>query len=122
MLNNIAQLQVTRKSMLKAIENTEALVRVGRVCDAFGTLIRVTGIDAKIGELCELRDPYSKHCLLAEVVGITGHKTLLTPLGSIAGVSASMDVFAMGSQSTKYQLALNCLVGLLTRIVRQLMA
>jgi ATP synthase in type III secretion protein N len=58
--------------LLEALPALDPLRRVGRVAEAYGTLIRVTGIAARIGELCELRDPATGHLLSAEVVGPRG--------------------------------------------------
>jgi uncharacterized membrane protein len=55
--------------LLTALRNVETLRRVGRVAEARGTLIRATGVNARIGEVCELRDPGSRQLLTAEVVG-----------------------------------------------------
>jgi ATP synthase in type III secretion protein N len=82
--------------------------RRGRVIEARGTMIKVTGVTARIGEVCVLSDAeeldaralgggaHGSHRLLAEVVGITGEYTLLTPLGEIAGLSTNTEVVATG--------------------------
>ena len=54
----------------------------GRVSKAVGMLIDATGIQAHVGELCELVTP-GEPPLLAEVVGFRGNTAILTPLGSI---------------------------------------
>lgn len=85
--------------LINALNIADSVVRIGRVAEAYGTLIRATGLTAKIGELCQLKDPVSKHVLLAEVVGISGNITLLTPLGSLEGVSNAMEVKALGGRA-----------------------
>ena len=86
---------------LRALLSRSSGVRhIGRVAEAYGTLIRVTGIHASIGELCELRTPNSSRRLLAEVVGLSGSKTLLTPLGPLEGLSTATEVVAIGRQAT----------------------
>jgi type III secretion protein N (ATPase) len=47
-----------------------------------------------------LRDPVSGTLLLAEVVGIGRGMTLLTPLGTLQGLSAQTEVVSKGSQAT----------------------
>ena len=42
--------------LLHALAKVQSIERVGRVAEAYGTLIRATGLKASIGELCELRD------------------------------------------------------------------
>jgi type III secretion protein N (ATPase) len=85
--------------LLEALPVLDPLKRVGRVSEAYGTLIRVTGISARIGELCELHDPATGHRLMAEVVGISRGATMLTPLGALEGISAVTQVICKGRQA-----------------------
>ena len=62
--------------LLDVLNQIEPRSYIGRVVEAWGTLIRVTGVPARIGELCRLRDPGNGRELLAEVVGIKQHITL----------------------------------------------
>lgn len=78
----------------------DPLLRIGRVAEAYGTLIRATGVTASIGEVCQLRDPASGRELLAEVVGVSRNLTLLTPLGSLEGISAATEVLPRGRQAS----------------------
>ncbi len=90
--------------LLDALARVQSIERVGRVAEAYGTLIRATGLKAVIGELCELRnargdgDPHFR--LAAEVVGVSKQHTLLTPLGALDGVSATTEVVATGKQAS----------------------
>jgi len=86
--------------LLAALRGVQPLKRIGRVAEAYGTLIRVTGISARIGEVCELRDPGSGQTLMGEVVGIERGMTLLTPLGSLQGLSAETEIVSKGQQAT----------------------
>ncbi|MBR0344245.1 MAG: FliI/YscN family ATPase [Rudaea sp.] len=81
-----------------AIRQSTTVRRIGRVAEAYGTLIRVTGIQASIGEVCELISPHSR--LLAEVVGVTRQHTPLTPLGSLEGLSPNTEVTVVGRRAT----------------------
>jgi ATP synthase in type III secretion protein N len=90
----------TADPLLEALQRFDPLRRVGRVSEAYGTLIRVTGIAARIGEMCELRDAASGQRLMAEVVGIGRGLTLLTPLGTLEGISAATEVICKGRQAT----------------------
>jgi len=67
----------------------------GRVSKAVGMLIDATGIQAHVGELCELTTP-GEPPLLAEVVGFAQHTALLTPLGPTTGISALTEVIPSG--------------------------
>jgi len=86
--------------LLAALRNVETLKRIGRVAEARGTLIRATGVNARIGEVCELRDPGSRQLLTAEVVGIERDMTLLTPLGTLDGLSIDTEVVSKGFKAT----------------------
>jgi type III secretion protein N (ATPase) len=89
--------------LLSALAKVHTIERVGRVAEAYGTLIRATGLKAAIGELCELRNPRGDgdpgFHLAAEVVGVSRQHTLLTPLGALDGVSSTTEVIATGRQA-----------------------
>jgi len=97
---NAALQPVARDPLLEALRTTSAVRHVGRVAEAYGTLIRATGIRASIGEVCELRAPNGGKSLLAEVVGVSKNHTLLTPLGSLDGISSATEVVAIGQRAT----------------------
>lgn len=67
----------------------------GRVNKAVGMLIHASGIQAHIGELCELVTP-GEPPLLAEVVGFSQHTAILTPLGPTTGISTLTEVLPSG--------------------------
>lgn len=72
----------------------------GRVVDAVGTLVKATGLVARIGDLCELLNPGSNWCLRAEVVGVSRHATMLMPFGDLDGISAQTVVVNLGRKSS----------------------
>jgi type III secretion protein N (ATPase) len=90
----------TPDRLIAALRNVETLKRVGRVAEARGTFIRATGVNARVGDVCELRDPGSSQVLTAEVVGIERGAALLTPLGTLAGLSSNTEVVSKGFQPT----------------------
>lgn len=67
----------------------------GRVSKAVGMLIDATGIQAHVGELCELVTP-GEPPLLAEVVGFHQNTAILTPLGPTTGISTLTEVLPTG--------------------------
>jgi type III secretion protein N (ATPase) len=67
----------------------------GRVSKAVGMLIDASGIQAHVGELCELVTP-GEPPLLAEVVGFHHNTAILTPLGPTTGISALTEVVPTG--------------------------
>ncbi len=78
--------------LLNSVRSTKLVHRVGKVAEAYGTLLKATGIEARIGEICDLVDPDHNHTLKAEVVGVQGHFLLLAPMGELEGVSTRMEV------------------------------
>lgn len=86
--------------LVAALRGVDPLKRVGRVAEARGALIRVTGVNARIGEMCELRDPGSGQLATAEVVGIERGAALLAPLGTLEGLSTATEVLSRGLRPT----------------------
>jgi len=91
--------------LLAALGKVGQIERVGKVVEAYGTLIRATGLRAAIGELCELRNPPEAggdpgFRLQAEVVGVSRQHAVLTPLGPLDGVSPTTQVYATGRQAS----------------------
>lgn len=78
------------------LTHEDVLSRTGRVTEVVGTLIRASGLDAKVGELCELRDPRGRLLQRAEVVGFGKHGAILSPFGSMGGVSEGTQVVGTG--------------------------
>ncbi|GGX75304.1 FliI/YscN family ATPase [Saccharospirillum salsuginis] len=83
----------TDDPLVRAIRRADPMIRVGRVAEAYGTLVRATGLVSRIGDLCVLKEPVTGQQLTAEAVGIQGHTTLLTPLGALEGLSTGMEVW-----------------------------
>ena len=68
----------------------------GKVLEVVGTLIRVTGIEVRLGELCELRSPGGRVLQQAEVVGFSRNVAVLSPFGRLADISRSTQVIGLG--------------------------
>jgi ATP synthase in type III secretion protein N len=82
---------------LRASLASASLVQTtGRVADVYGTIVRATGVAPSIGELCLLRTPGSDAALEAEVIGVRGEHTLLTPMGRLDGLSSQTLVVPTG--------------------------
>ncbi len=79
-------------ALIKALGAAPMFEQRGRLVAALGTSLRVSGINARIGEQCELVDPESGTRLWAEVVGVSGSEAILTPLGELRGLSAATEV------------------------------
>ena len=68
----------------------------GRVEQVVGTSIRAVVPGVKVGELCILRNPWEEWSLKAEVVGFVRNVALLSPLGSMQGISPATEVIPTG--------------------------
>jgi type III secretion protein N (ATPase) len=79
-----------------AVDLSETSVRHGKVVEAVGTLLKVGGLDAMLGELCELRDAHGTLLQRAEVVGFTRQFALLAPFGNVNGLSRTTRVIGLG--------------------------
>lgn len=67
------------------------LRRSGVVQEVTGTLIKAVGLDAGVGQLCELRLP-TGHTVMAEVIGVSPGALLLMPFGHTQGVGLRTEV------------------------------
>lgn len=92
------QLEAIRAGGVSALDHLETVKRVGRAAEIRAGLIRATGIEARIGEVCELKD--GDRVLSAEVVAIERGAALLTPLGTLDGFSSAAEVVAKGNRVT----------------------
>ncbi|WP_425194928.1 type III secretion system ATPase SctN [Paraburkholderia phenazinium] len=96
-MTSIADLAERLEATLGA---SASLERYGKVLEAVGTLVKVGGLDAQMGELCELRHADGTLMQRAEVVGITREYALLAPFGSMTGLSRSTRVTGRGEPLT----------------------
>jgi ATP synthase in type III secretion protein N len=82
----VAQVGGLREGVARALGAAAPVALCGRVVEARGTLIRVAGIDARIGDMCELRlSDGTTH--LAEVTGLVNECAMLMPHGELDGLS-----------------------------------
>src|SRR3954471_5350982 len=82
--------------MESELASAAMLTRTGKVTEVVGTLMRVSGLDARLGELCEVLDDDGSVLQMAEVVGFAGGRSILSPFGSILGVRGGTRVIGMG--------------------------
>ena len=68
----------------------------GRIRSIRGTLIHASVPQVGIGELCTLNDPLGGRMLTAEVVGFDGDEAILSPIGSLEGLSTRTEIVATG--------------------------
>jgi flagellum-specific ATP synthase len=72
--------------------------RRGRVSNLIGLVIEATGLQAEVGELCEIETGRTRAAVPAEVVGFREGRTLLMPLGPLDGIGPGKRVSASGHQ------------------------
>jgi type III secretion protein N (ATPase) len=87
----------------------------GKIQEVIGTLIKVAGLDATLGELCELRSAQGELLQRAEVVGFSREIALLSPFGRLGSVSRETRVVGL-----KRPLALRVGDKLLGRVIDSL--
>lgn len=80
-----------------ALDQTQQSLRFGKVIDVSGTLLKVGGMDAALGEICELQAPDGQVLQRAEVVGFSRQYLLLAPFGNTIGLSRATRVMGSGS-------------------------
>jgi len=89
--------------LLRTLQATRTVVELGRVVQAGGTILRATGLRARIGQQCRIFDPTQGpddcEALLAEVIGFAGPEVILAPYGPLQGVAVGAAVQAMAEQA-----------------------
>lgn len=80
----------------KKVKNTRILKMVGKVTRVIGLTIEVQGINARVGEVCEIEIPESPRRVRAEVVGFKENKTIMMPLGTLQGIYPHCSVVPTG--------------------------
>lgn len=68
----------------------------GTVRSIRGVLLRASVAGVRIGELCQLRDPSTGRSLAAEVIGFEQDEAILSPIGSMEGLSTRTEIIATG--------------------------
>ena len=87
--------------LLRALQSTRTVVEHGRVVQAGGTIMRATGLTARIGQQCRVADAAGHpHGLLAEVIGFAGAEVILAPYGPLQGVAVGAAVQALADEAT----------------------
>ena len=68
----------------------------GSVRSIRGVLLRARIAQVRIGELCQLHDPVSGRHLAAEVIGFEQDEAILSPIGSLEGLSTRTEITTTG--------------------------
>ena len=89
-----------RRSLQQRIHGRSTLQHQGRVVQAVGTSLRVSGLPVRIGQRCEVHDLVSDSRILADVVGISKGEAILVPLGGLQGVAVDSTVRIVSDLAT----------------------
>ena len=84
--------------LIQALGRAPTFEQRGKLVGAVGTTLRVTGVQAKIGESVEIIDQNSGFSMWAEVVGIANEEAILTPLGDMRGLSSAAEIVLRSGQ------------------------
>jgi ATP synthase in type III secretion protein N len=96
MMQASPDLQRVTRLMTRELASVPMVRRRGKVVEVIGTLMRVTGLDAQLGELCHVLDSQGGLLQAAEVVGFSNGQSILSPFGSILGVRGGSAVVGLG--------------------------
>jgi type III secretion protein N (ATPase) len=90
------------RDLLRTLQTSRTVVEHGRVVQAVGTVLRATGLRAKIGQQCRVADAADPDGvpLLAEVIGFAGAEVILAPYGALQGVTVGATVQAIADQAS----------------------
>src|SRR4030095_12320121 len=87
--------------LLRTLQATRTVVEHGRVVQAVGTVLRATGLRARIGQQCRIFDAAdeAREPLKAEVIGFAGAEAILAPYGALQGVAVGAAVQALAEEA-----------------------
>lgn len=70
----------------ETIEKSAYTLKQGKVSQVIGLIIKVDGLDAFVGEVCEIKIKSTNKVVLSEVVGFVDETVLLMPLDELEGI------------------------------------
>jgi len=95
-MNQMRDFQGLTDLIERELRRRPSVQQAGKVIEVTGTLIRATGIEVKLGEMCELRNPEGQLLQYAEVVGFAQNIAILSPFGSLTHLSRATRVIGLG--------------------------
>jgi type III secretion protein N (ATPase) len=91
------------RRLLGALHGTRTVAEHGRVVQAGGTVLRATGLRARIGQQCRVFDAApggdAREALIAEVIGFSGPEAILAPYGALQGLAVGAAVQALADDA-----------------------
>ncbi|CAA6815726.1 MAG: Flagellum-specific ATP synthase FliI [uncultured Thiotrichaceae bacterium] len=85
------------EELSEAIGHCNTMPVNGRILQVAGTVVKAILPQAKIGELCLLKNLHDDKPVPAEVIGIEKKDVLLAPIGDMSGMSTSTQVVPTGT-------------------------
>lgn len=82
------------EALLDAVAHADLHRLRGRIRDLIGLIVEASGLEAEVGELCLVDTGRGREPIPAEVVGFRDGRTLLMPLGALAGIAPGHTVTA----------------------------
>ena len=110
-----ARLSTIVPHLRRAVAEAKLRPVKGRVQRILGLIIHATVPGVHVGELCQLNDPMTGRSVLAEVIGLSDDRAILTPIGNLDGLSSLTEVIPTG-----HDLRVRVGEGLLGRVVSAL--
>jgi flagellum-specific ATP synthase len=86
------------EGVFEALKWSDLHSRRGRVINLIGLIIEATGLEAEVGEVCQVETGRNRPSVPAEVVGFRDSRTLLMPLGEMHGIGPGRAVTPTGRQ------------------------
>lgn len=80
----------------ETLNKKNVLLKHGKVSQVIGLIIKVDGLDAFIGEVCEIEIKAHEKTVLSEVVGFVDETVLLMPLDDLEGIGPGCLVYPTG--------------------------
>ncbi len=90
-------LDIPFDNYIKHIKDRNYYIKMGKVTQVIGLIIQVEGLEAFIGEVCEIYIKSPNRIVTAEVVGFKNDTVLLMPLNDLKGISPGCLVKPTGS-------------------------
>lgn len=82
----------------KVLEREDFAVKRGKVSQVTGLIIKVEGLNAFVGEVCEIEIKSTGRIVLAEVVGFVDKTVLLMPLDEVEDIGPGSLVYPTGKK------------------------
>lgn len=80
-------------------KEVDPILQIGRVEEIIGLVIESCGPAGSIGDVCKIQSSRLAEPVRGEIVGFRKGKTLLMPLGVLAGVSPGDEIVALGAEA-----------------------